>query len=81
MARPRTRVRKSYEELLVENAEKIRKHELAIRTLEQEKEELLKAKRDEELQALYTYMKENSLSAQEVLENLKGAESEERAVS
>lgn len=81
MARPRTRIRKSYEELLAENAEKVQKHEAAIRMLEQEREALLKAKRDEELQALYSYMKENSLSAQEVLENLKGTQSEERAVS
>lgn len=46
MARPRTRARKTYEELLAENAEKLKKHTEAVSMLQQEREELLKAKRD-----------------------------------
>ena len=53
MARPRTRAKKSYDELLEENAEKIRKHTEALQSLERERKELLSAKRDEELQELY----------------------------
>ena len=34
MARPRTKARKSYEELLEENAERIRKHTEALQSLE-----------------------------------------------
>ena len=66
MARPRTRARKTYEELLAENEEK-----------------LLKAKRDEEMQELYTYMQENELSAQDVLVSLREQNSdlEEREAS
>ena len=79
MARPRTRVRKSYEELLEENAEKIRKHTEALQSLEKERKELLSAKRDEELQELYQYMQEKGLSASEILESLKGTHPEEMA--
>ena len=38
--------------------------------LEKEREELLKAKRDEEMQELYAYMQQNRLSASEILEYL-----------
>lgn len=79
MARPRTKARKSYEELLEENAERIRKHTEALQSLEKERKELQAAKRDEEIQELYQYMQENGLSAQEVLESLKEARSEEIA--
>lgn len=71
MPRPRTRVRKSYQELLVENAEKLRKHREAIQILEKEREELVKARRDEELQELYQYMQQNNLSAEDILECLQ----------
>lgn len=71
MPRPRTRIRKSYEELLMENEEKLKKHREAVQLLEKEREELLKAKRDEELQELYQYMQQNNLSAEEILECLQ----------
>ena len=79
MARHRTRAKKSYEELLEENAEKIRKHTEALQSLEKERKELLSAKRDEELQELYQYMQEKGLSASEILESLKGTHPEEMA--
>ena len=79
MARPRTRAKKSYDELLEENAEKIRKHTEALQSLEKERKELLSAKRDEELQELYQYMQEKGLSASEILESLKGTHPEEMA--
>ena len=79
MARPRTKARKSYEELLEENAERIRKHTEALQSLEKERKELQAAKRDEEIQELYQYMQEKGLSAQEVLESLKEARPEEIA--
>ena len=83
MARPRTRARKTYEELLAENKEKLRKHTEAVSLLQKEREELLKAKRDEEMQELYTYMQENELSAQDVLVSLREQNSdlEEREAS
>lgn len=83
MARPRTRVRKTYDELLAENGEKLKKHTEAVSLLQQEREELLKAKRDEEMQELYAYMQENQLSAEDVIASLQGRSSmeEERAVS
>ena len=56
MARPRTKARKSYEELLEENAEKIRKHTEVLQALEKERKELQAAKRDEEMAELYRYM-------------------------
>ncbi len=74
MARPRTRVRKSYEELLAENEEKLRKHTEAVSMLQKEREELLKAKRDEERQELYAYMQENQLSAEDIIASLEGRE-------
>ena len=77
MARPRTKARKSYEELLEENAEKIQKHTEALQALEKERKELQAAKREEEMAELYQYMKENSLSAQEILESLKAVRPEE----
>lgn len=58
MARPRTKARKSYEELLEENAEKIRKHTEVLQALEKERKELQAAKRDEEMAELYRYMQE-----------------------
>ncbi len=70
MARPRTRARKTYEELLAENAEKLKKHTEAVSMLQQEREELLKAKRDEEMQELYAYMQENALSVEDVIASL-----------
>lgn len=79
MARPRTRAKKSYDELLEENAEKIRKHTEALQSLERERKELLSAKRDEELQELYQYMQEKGLSAREILESLKDTHPEEMA--
>lgn len=78
MARPRTRVRKTYEELLTENEEKLRKHTEAVSLLQKEREELLKAKRDEEMQELYTYMQENELSAQDVLLSLREQNSDQQ---
>lgn len=71
MARPRTRARKTYEELLAENAEKLKKHTEAVSMLQQEREELLKAKWDEEMQELYAYMQENDLSAEDVIASLQ----------
>lgn len=71
MARPRTRARKTYEELLAENEEKLKKHTEAVSMLQQEREELLKAKRDEEMQELYAYMQENELSAEDVISSLQ----------
>lgn len=71
MARPRTRARKTYEELLAENAEKLKKHTEAVSVLQKEREELLKAKRDEEMQELYVYMQENELSAEDVIASLQ----------
>lgn len=79
MARPRTRARKTYEELLTENEEKLKKHTDAVSQLQQEREELLKAKRDEEMQELYAYMQENQLTAQEILEYLQGMQIQEEA--
>ena len=63
--------------------EKLRKHTEAVSVLQKEREELLKAKRDEEMQELYTYMQENELSAQDVLLSLKeqNNELEEREAS
>lgn len=83
MARPRTRTRKTYEELLVENEEKLKKHTEAVSLLQKEREELLKAKRDEEMQELYAYMQENQLSAEDVISSLEGRASdmEEREAS
>ena len=84
MARPRTRARKTYEELLAENEEKLQKHTEAVSLLQKEREELLKAKRDEEMQELYAYMQENELSAQDVLFSLRDQnnnELEEREAS
>lgn len=83
MARPRTRARKTYDELLAENEEKLRKHTEAVSLLQKEREELLNAKRDEEMQELYTYMQENELSAQDVLVSLREQNSdlEEREAS
>ena len=71
MARPRTKARKSYDELLEENAEKIRKHTEALQGLEGERKELQAAKRDEEMEELYRYMQETGLSAQEILDSLQ----------
>lgn len=79
MARPRTKVRKSYEELLEENAEKLKKHKEALQTLEKEREELIRAKRDEEMQELYAYMQQNQLSAVEILEYLQEVRAQEAA--
>lgn len=79
MARPRTKVRKSYEELLEENAEKLRKHKEALQALEKEREELIRAKRDEEMQELYAYMQQNQLSAVEILEYLQEGRAQEAA--
>ena len=76
MARPRTRTRKTYEELLTENAEKLQKHKEAVQLLEREREELLKAKRDQEMKELYAYMQQNNLSAEEILAELKGMQQE-----
>lgn len=75
MARPRTRARKTYEELLAENEEKLKKHTEAVSMLQQEREELLKAKRDEEMQELYAYMQENELSAEDVIASLQNRNS------
>lgn len=71
MARPRTRARKTYEELLTENTEKLKKHTEAVSLLQKEREDLLKAKRDEEMQELYAYMQENELSAEDVIASLQ----------
>ena len=79
MARPRTKARKSYEELLEENAEKIRKHREVLQALEKERKELQAAKRDEEMAELYRYMQERGLSAQELLESLKERQPDEMA--
>ncbi|HIR98337.1 MAG TPA: hypothetical protein IAD39_10795 [Candidatus Merdisoma faecalis] len=79
MARPRTKARKSYEELLEENAEKIRKHTEVLQALEKERKELQAAKRDEEMAELYRYMQERGLSAQELLESLKERQPDEMA--
>ena len=79
MARPRTKARKSYEELLEENAEKIRKHTEVLQALEKERKELQAAKRDEEMAELYRYMQERWLSAQELLESLKERQPDEMA--
>ena len=79
MARPRTKARKSYEELLEENAEKIRKHTEVLQALEKERKELQAAKRDEEMAELYRYMEERGLSAQELLESLKERQPDEMA--
>ena len=79
MARPRTKARKSYEELLEENAEKIRKHTEVLQALEKERKELQAAKRDEEMAELYRYMQERGLSAQELLESLKVRQPDEMA--
>ena len=79
MARPRTKARKSYEELLEENAEKIRKHTEVLQALEKERNELQAAKRDEEMAELYRYMQERGLSAQELLESLKERQPDEMA--
>ena len=79
MARPRTKARKSYEELLEENAEKIRKHTEVLQALEKERKELQSAKRDEEMAELYRYMQERGLSAQELLESLKERQPDEMA--
>ncbi|MCI8599183.1 MAG: hypothetical protein HFJ10_12225 [Lachnospiraceae bacterium] len=79
MPRPRTRIRKSYEELLIENEEKLKKHREAVQLLEKEREELLKAKRDEELQELYQYMQQNNLSAEEIIECLQENQRQEVA--
>lgn len=43
--------------------------------LQQEREELLKAKRDEEMQELYAYMQENELSAEDVIASLQNRNS------
>ena len=79
MARPRTKARKSYEELLEENAEKIRKQTEVLQALEKERKELQAAKRDEEMAELYRYMQERGLSAQELLESLKERQPDEMA--
>ena len=79
MARPRTKIRKSYETLLEENAEKLKKHRETVQALEKEREELLRAKRDEEMEELYAYMKQNQLSAVEILEYLQGMQVQEEA--
>ena len=79
MARHRTKARKSYEELLEENAEKIRKHTEVLQALEKERKELQAAKRDEEMAELYRYMQERGLSAQELLESLKERQPDEMA--
>ena len=79
MARPRTKARKSYEELLEENAEKIRKHTEVLQALEKERKELQAAKRDEEMAELYRYMQARGLSAQELLESLKERQPDEMA--
>ena len=79
MARPRTKARKSYEELLEENAEKIRKHTEVLQALEKERKELQAAKRDEEMAELYRYLQERGLSAQELLESLKERQPDEMA--
>lgn len=79
MARPRTKARKSYEELLEENAEKLRKHTEVLQALEKERKELQAAKRDEEMAELYRYMQERGLSAQELLESLKERQPDEMA--
>ena len=79
MARPRTKARKSYEELLEENAEKIRKHTEVLQALEKERKELQAAKRDDEMAELYRYMQERGLSAQELLESLKERQPDEMA--
>ncbi|OUQ18817.1 hypothetical protein [Lachnoclostridium sp. An138] len=79
MARPRTKARKSYEELLEENAEKIRKHTEVLQALEKERKELQAAKRDEEMAELYRYMQERGISAQELLESLKERQPDEMA--
>ena len=79
MARPRTKARKSYEELLEENAEKIRKHTEVLQALEKERKELQAAKRDEEMAELYRYMQERGLYAQELLESLKERQPDEMA--
>ena len=79
MAIPRTKARKSYEELLEENAEKIRKHTEVLQALEKERKELQAAKRDEEMAELYRYMQERGLSAQELLESLKERQPDEMA--
>ena len=83
MARPRTTARKTYDELLTENEEKLKKHTEAVSLLQKEREELLKAKRDEEMQELYAYMQENQLSAEDIIASLQGQSSmkEERAAS
>ena len=79
MARPRTKIRKSYETLLEENAEKLKKHRETVQALEKEREELLRAKRDEEMQELYAYMQQKQLSAVEILEYLQGMQVQEEA--
>ena len=79
MARPRKQARKSYEELLEEKAEKIRKHTEVLQALEKERKELQAAKRDEEMAELYRYMQERGLSAQELLESLKERQPDEMA--
>ncbi len=79
MARPRTKIRKSYETLLEENGEKLRKHKEALQVLEKERQDLLKAKRDEEMQELYVYMQENQLSAGEILNYLQGMQMQQEA--
>ena len=79
MARPRTKAKKSYDELLTENEEKIRKHTEALQGLEKERKELLAAKRDEEMGDLYRYMQETGLSAREILDSLPKIQPEEIA--
>lgn len=79
MARPRTKAKKTYDELLSENAEKIRKHTEALQGLEKERKELLAAKRDEEMEELYRYMQETGLTAQEILDSIQKTQPEEIA--
>ena len=79
MARPRTKARKSYEELLQENEEKRKKHAQALEVLEKERKELLASKRDAELSELYQYMQEKGVSAEELLKELKAVRAQELA--
>ena len=71
MARPRTKARKSYDELLEENAEKIRKHTEALQGLERERRERQAAKRDGSMEELSRSMQVTGLAAQEILDSLQ----------
>ena len=67
---------KNYEVEIAQIDEKIAKYKTDIASLEAKKEGCLTAKRESEMKEIYTFMRDNELTPEDVLKQLKSKTSE-----